>query len=162
MVISEAVGVRRPSRGRRFAVRNKLKLLLAFGDATAVTLGYFLGGWSTGYATRQGHLRMVEVMAFSVVAAFWALRSQGLYLSRVSAIRVVEITRAARAVVILGGVVLLCDRLTHYDWHVRDTIVASVACFVLLCIARSIYRTWLANAHERGLHCRRIRDRWHR
>ena len=156
VVINEAVGVRRASRGRRFAVRNKLKLLLAFGDATAVTLGYFLGGWSTGYATRQGHLRMVEVMAFSVVAAFWALRSQGLYLSRVSAIRVVEITRAARAVVILGGVVLLCDRLTHYDWHVRDTIVASVACFVLLCIARSIYRTWLANARERGLHCRRI------
>ncbi|MEY2524879.1 MAG: hypothetical protein QOJ66_3444, partial [Ilumatobacteraceae bacterium] len=111
----------------------------------------------TGYTAREGLWRMAVITAISVVAAFWALRSQGLYLSRVSAIRVVEITRAARAVVLLGGVVLLCDRVVkHYYWHVRDTLVASVACFVLLCIARSIYRTWLANARERGLHCRRI------
>jgi exopolysaccharide biosynthesis polyprenyl glycosylphosphotransferase len=156
VVINEAMGVQRASRGQRFAVRNKLKVVLALGDAAAVMLGYFFAGWSTGYVAREGMLRMAVIMAISVVAAFWALRSQGLYLSRVSAIRVVEITRAARAMALLGGVVLLCDRIRHYNWHVRDSLVGSVASFVLLCIARSIYRTWLANARERGLHCRRI------
>ncbi|MGZ6960928.1 MAG: sugar transferase [Ilumatobacteraceae bacterium] len=130
--------------------------MLASGDAAAIMLGYFVSGWGTGYTTRQGMLRMVVVTAFSVVAALWALRSQGLYLARVSAVRVVELTRTARAVVILAGVVLLSDRVCHFDWHVRDTIVASLACFVLLCIARSIFRTWLASARERGLHCRQI------
>ncbi|MEY2521564.1 MAG: hypothetical protein QOJ66_129, partial [Ilumatobacteraceae bacterium] len=48
VVINEAMGVRRASRGRRFAVQNKLRLVLALGDATAVMLGYVLAGWSTG------------------------------------------------------------------------------------------------------------------
>jgi exopolysaccharide biosynthesis polyprenyl glycosylphosphotransferase len=139
-----------------FAARHKLKALLALGDGIAIMLGYFLAGWELGYATRQGILRMMAVVGFSVVAALWAMRSQGLYLSRVSAVRVVEITRTARAVVLLAGAVLLFDRVTHYDWHVRETIVASAVCFVLLCIVRSIYRTWLANARTRGLYCRRI------
>jgi exopolysaccharide biosynthesis polyprenyl glycosylphosphotransferase len=57
---------------------------------------------------------------------------------------------------LLAGVVLLADRIGHFDWHVSETVVASVVCFVLLCIVRSAYRAWLANARERGLHCRRI------
>ena len=154
--IKEAANLRRVNRARLFLSRNNLKLILAAGDVLAITLGYFLSGWGTGYITRQGMFRMVLVTAVSVVAALWALRSQGLYLARVSAVRVVEITRTARAVAILGGIVLLSDRVSHLDWYVRDTIVASLACFVLLCIARSIYRTWLAGARERGLHCRRI------
>ena len=154
---NKSVGTKRDDPNRRsFAARHKLKALLVVGDATAVALGYWLSGWGTGYIAQQGLPRMLVVAAFCVVAALWALRSQGLYLSRVSAVRVVEITRTARAVALLAGIVLLGDRVSHYYWHVRQTIVASVLCFVLLCIVRSVYRAWLANARERGLHCRRI------
>ncbi|HEX2782081.1 MAG TPA: sugar transferase [Ilumatobacteraceae bacterium] len=151
------MGTKRDDPNRRsFAARHKLKALLVVGDAAAVALGSWLSGWATGYIAQQGLSRMLVVAAFCVVAALWALRSQGLYLSRVSAVRVVEITRTARAVALLAGIVLLGDRVSHYYWHVRQTIVASVLCFVLLCIVRSVYRAWLANARQRGLHCRRI------
>ncbi|MBK5333491.1 MAG: sugar transferase [Ilumatobacteraceae bacterium] len=139
-----------------FGTRHKLKAVLAVGDATAIMLSYALSGWGTGYSARQGLLRTVIVSAFSVLAGLWALRSQGLYLSRVSAVRVVEISRTARGVALLAGIVLLGDRLGHFDWHVRETLVASLVCFLLLCIVRSAYRAWLANARERGLYCRRI------
>jgi exopolysaccharide biosynthesis polyprenyl glycosylphosphotransferase len=151
------VGTERHGRNPRpFAARHKLKILLVLGDTTAIMLGYFLTGWWTGYTSREGIPHMGAVMAFCVVAALWALRSQGLYLSRVSAVRVVEITRTARAVALLAGIVLLGDRVSHYNWHVSGTIIASVLCFMLLCISRSVYRAWLANARERGLYCRRI------
>ncbi len=155
---NKSVGTKRDDPSRRsFAARHKLKALLVVGDASAIMLAYCLSGWGTGYTTRQGFPRMLVVMAFCVIAGLWALRSQGLYLSRVSAVRVVEITRTARAVALLAGIVLLGDRVSHYtDWHVRETIVASTFSFVLLCIVRSVYRAWLANARERGLHCRRI------
>jgi len=140
-----------------FVTRNKLKAMLAFGDVLAITFGYVLSGATTGYTLRRGVVHMLIVTAFSVVAGLWALRSQGLYLSRVSAVRVVEITRTARAVAMLAGIVLLADRITHkYDWHVRETIVASVVSFMMLCIARSVYRAWLSNARQRGLYCRQI------
>ena len=136
--------------------RYKLKALLVLGDAIAVMLSYFLTGWRTGYVIRQGTLRLLVVVAFCVIAGLWALRSQGLYLSRVSAVRVVEFTRTARAVALLAVLVLLADRVTHYDWYVRETIIASVVCFVLLCVVRSIYRAWLASARQQGRYCRRI------
>jgi exopolysaccharide biosynthesis polyprenyl glycosylphosphotransferase len=140
-----------------FATRSKLKALLVLGDVTAIALGYYLSGWSTGYTNRQGLLEMMIVAAFSIVAGVWTLRSQGLYLSRVSAVRVVEITRTARAVALLAGIVLLADRVTHrYDWHIRETLVASFVSFFLLCVVRSIYRAWLSGARERGLYCRQI------
>ncbi len=139
-----------------FVARYKLKALLVLGDAIAVMLSYFLTGWRTGYVTRQGTVRLMVVVVFCVVAGLWALRSQGLYLSRVSAVRVVEFTRTARAVALLAVLVLLADRVSHYDWYVRETIIASVVCFVLLCVVRSIYRAWLAGARQQGRYCRRI------
>jgi exopolysaccharide biosynthesis polyprenyl glycosylphosphotransferase len=136
--------------------RYKLKALLVLGDAVAIMLSYVLTGWRSGYWTRQGTVRLTFIVVFCVVAGLWALRSQGLYLSRVSAVRVVEFTRTARAVALLAVLVLLADRVSHYDWLVRQTIIASVGCFVLLCIVRSIFRAWLASARQQGRYCRRI------
>jgi exopolysaccharide biosynthesis polyprenyl glycosylphosphotransferase len=154
----KAAGIQRGRRLRNpFGSRNKLKGLLAFGDIAAILLGYTVSGWATGYTVRRGLVSMLIVAAFSVLAGLWTLRSQGLYLSRVSAVRVVEITRTARAVALLAGIVLLADRVTHnYDWHVRETIVASVVTFLMLCIARSVYRAWLSSAREQGMYCRQI------
>src|SRR4051812_29909836 len=108
---NDALSVGAVGRARRLFGRNHLKLILASGDVIAVLLAYFLSGWGTGFIARQGIFRLIVVTALGVVAALWALRSQGLYLARVSAVRVVEITRTARAVVILGGVILLSDRI---------------------------------------------------
>jgi hypothetical protein len=72
-------------RSPRFGTRHKLKAVLAVGDVLAIVLSYSLSGLGTGYAARQGLLRTVIMAAVSVVAGLWALRSQGLYLSRVSA-----------------------------------------------------------------------------
>ena len=157
-LINKSAGIERSGRVRLpFLTRNKLKGLLALGDVSAIALGYFLSGLSTGYTNRRGPWEMLVVTAFAVVAGVWTMRSQGLYLSRVSAVRVVEITRTARAVALLGGIVLLADRVTHhYDWHVRETVAASIVAFISLCVVRSIYRAWLSSARERGMYCRDI------
>lgn len=149
------IGRRRSARSA-FVARYKLKALLVLGDATAVMVSYAVTGWRAGYLDRRGPLHLTVVVACSVVAALWALRSQGLYLSRVSAVRVVELTRTARAVALLAVLVLLGDRVSHYDWHVRETIIASVVCFFMLCVVRSIFRAWLASARQQGRYCRRI------
>lgn len=154
----KSVGFLHRRRGRfgRFWTRNKLKLILAFGDATAVLVGYLVAAWGTDFTKNHGFENTLLVLAISLVAALWALRAQGLYRARVSAIRVVELTRTARAVAITAAVVLLGDRILHIDWHIRQTVVASVEVFVFLSIFRSVFRTCLSSARERGKHCRRI------
>lgn len=96
------------------------------------------------------------VAGFSVVAGFAALRSQGLFLARVSAIRVVELTRVMRGVFILGALVLLFDRVVQLDVRIKEVVTASVLTAVTVVGWRSAYRWWLATARARGRYCRRV------
>jgi exopolysaccharide biosynthesis polyprenyl glycosylphosphotransferase len=136
--------------------RQTLKLILIAGDASALFLGMVISLVAGGFVHEQSYLRTVAAIALFVGAGLWAMRSQGLLQSRISAVRVVEITRITRALAILGVAMLVFDRVAHYGLYVRQILAATTASWLLLVISRSIYRSWLSARRQRDLHCRRV------
>jgi exopolysaccharide biosynthesis polyprenyl glycosylphosphotransferase len=135
---------------------NKLKLILVAGDCIAVFCGYSLALRMTSLTERHGELRALGISALAALLGIWAIRSQGLLLARVCAMRVVEITRTARAMLILAGLMLLFDRVAKVDLYIRYTALACALSFVFICIARSRFRSWLGHARERGRYPRTV------
>jgi exopolysaccharide biosynthesis polyprenyl glycosylphosphotransferase len=134
----------------------KLKIVLVLGDGAAILLGFTFALWFTTFGDVHGPLRTMGVAALAAVAGLWAMRSQGLLLARVSSVRVVEITRTARAMVILAALMLLFDRVVKVDLYVRYTVFACSVSFVLVCVSRSAFRSWLSQARERGQYRRKV------
>jgi exopolysaccharide biosynthesis polyprenyl glycosylphosphotransferase len=138
-----------------FLKRNRLKLMLLGGDAMAVVIATLASLFAFGYSYK-GVLWLGIVVVAAAAGAMWALRSQGLFLARVSAVRVVEITRLTRATGIFAGLMLLADRVLHTQVRVVVIATAAAAALVLLVISRSGFRSWLALARRRNEFCRRV------
>ena len=136
--------------------RNKLKLVLLATDAIAIILGYSVALLTIGYPGGHGLLRSLALIGGATIAGMWAIRSQGLLLSRVSSVRVLELTRISRAVGILGVLVLLLDRVLRFDFAIRQVLLSSALTLTFLVASRSVYRGWLSKARESGTYCRRI------
>ena len=139
-----------------FVARNKLKIILVACDLTAILLAYTAALWKTGYFQSYGWLQSMFVLGASIILGFWAIRSQELLLARVSAVRVVEITRATRAIAILGALMLLFDRLAKISLRIEVVATATLFLLVTFVIGRSGYRAWLSGARAKGRHCRRV------
>lgn len=135
---------------------NKLKLILVLGDFVAVFLGFAAALRLTSLPERHGEARALGISAFAAPMGVWAIRSQGLLLARVCAMRVVEITRTARAMLILAGIMLMFDRVVKVDLYIRYTALASALSFVFVCVSRSRFRTWLGHAREGGRYRRTV------
>ncbi|MEP7204203.1 MAG: sugar transferase [Ilumatobacteraceae bacterium] len=120
------------------------------GDATAVFLGTFASLQLSSFSMFHGEVRTLAVATVAATAGVWAMRSQGLLLARVSAVRAVEITRTARAMAILAGVMMILDRIFRIDLYLRQIGLACALSFVLVCASRSRYRSWLGHARKRG------------
>jgi exopolysaccharide biosynthesis polyprenyl glycosylphosphotransferase len=135
--------------------RNKLKLMLVGGDAMAIAIATTAALLLYGYSYK-GVLWIAAALAVSVAGGIWALRSQGLFLARVSAVRVVEITRLTRASGLFAGLLLLADRVLHTEIRVLAIVAAAISSLVLLVVNRSGYRSWLALARRRNEFCRRV------
>ena len=136
--------------------RKRLKTILMIGDAAAIWTSFLVALTMSSFDQRHGTRGVLVVTVFATVAGLWTVRSQGLLLARVSAIRVVEITRLARTVVILFGLLLLFDRVVKVDLHIRDSIPACALAFVAMILVRSSFRAWLKNARGRGRYRRRV------
>lgn len=136
--------------------RNRLKLVLVASDAIAIMLAYTIGLLAIGYAGGHGSNRAIALVLAAVAAGTWAIRSQGLLLSRVSSVRILELTRIARAVGILAALVVLIDRVGRFDFAIHDMVLPSMLALVFLCASRSFYRGWVATSREHGAHVRRI------
>lgn len=134
----------------------RLKLILLAGDAAAILAGFLAVLCFSNYINVHGWASVLVIVAFATFAGLWSLRLQGLFLARISAVRVVEITRTARAMMILAAASLAFDRIVKMDLHVRYVVTASALSFVLVCVNRSGYRGWLRLAREQGQHCRTI------
>ena len=72
---------------------NRLKLLLITGDGLALAVGYLSVILAVGFPASHGLLRSMGVVCSAVIIGLASMRSQGLFLARVSAVRVVELTR---------------------------------------------------------------------
>jgi len=141
---------------RSFLARHRLKSLLILTDSVAILIGCFMTLWATPFIDVHGLEVTLLVSGFATAAGLWATRSQGLLLARVSAIRAVEITRIARAMVVLAGLLLLFDRVMKVDLYIRYTLWACAACFVAVCTSRSLFRLWVDTARANGRYRRRV------
>jgi exopolysaccharide biosynthesis polyprenyl glycosylphosphotransferase len=133
-----------------FLKHNKLKLVLVIGDGIAVFVGFAVALRVTAFNDMHSDGRALSIAALAAAAGVWAMRSQGLLLARVSAVRVVETTRSGRAMLILAGLMLVFDRVVKVDLYVRYTALACALSFILVCVARSRFRSWVGHARERG------------
>ena len=147
-------GIPRPGTAAAFWRTNNLKLLLIGGDVVALLLGSVLGHSWGGYLVNSADWQRGVVMLTTLVAGVWCIRSQGLLLARTSAVRVMELSKLARATMLLGVCLLLADRIFKLDLHIEQAVQACVAVFVGLVLWRSAYRAWVTHARANGRYSR--------
>jgi len=137
-------------------VRNKLKLGLIAGDALAFAIAYTFVVVSVDYSKVRGVPRSILVVAIAVVVGLLAMRSQGLFLARISAVRIVELIRSTRAVAFVVGGMIIADRILRLDFRIRYIALGGALAWVLIVISRSIFRSWVAVKRSNGHHQRRV------
>ena len=107
-------------------VRNKLKLMLVTGDALAMALAYAGVVVGIDYPHDHGWWRAVAVVVAATALGLFSLRSQGLFLARVSAVRIVELTRSTRAMAMLAVVMIVVDRAARFVFRIRYIALGAV------------------------------------
>ncbi|MGB8861962.1 MAG: sugar transferase, partial [Ilumatobacteraceae bacterium] len=133
-----------------------LKVLLVAGDAIAIVIGFTFIVWNTNYTTGHGSWRAVAIVALAVMIGVMAMRSQGLFLARVSAVRIVELNRSTRAMLLLWGGMIIADRVFRFDFRIRDFAYACAISWALIVISRSAFRSWVSLKRSKGHHQRRV------
>lgn len=136
--------------------RNKLKLMLITGDAAAIALGYAFAVWRSDYAVHEGLLAACKIVMASIVIGLALVRSQGLFLARVSAVRSVELTRTTRAIALLVAGMMVFDRAMKTNFRIRDIIIGAAIAWLLIALNRSAFRAWVAVQRSNGRHQRRV------
>jgi exopolysaccharide biosynthesis polyprenyl glycosylphosphotransferase len=112
--------------------------------------------WRSRYYEQHGLLPALGLIAASVVIGLAAVRSQGLFLARVSAVRSVELTRSTRAVSLLAGGMMVLDRAVKSEFRIRDILIGAGVAWLLLVLNRSVFRAWVSVQRSNGRHQRRV------
>ena len=135
---------------------NKLKVMLVTGDAVAFAFGYGLILNFADFPTTHGWARSAAVMGAAIVIGLFSVRSQGLFLARVSAVRIVELTRSTRATGIAIAGMIIFDRVTKIGFRIRYIIGGALLAWLFFVVLRSVFRSWVATKRAHGLHQRQV------
>ena len=148
--------VRRAAPSRPAARSQHLQVALGIGDALAVLFGFYFvislvadigpGSWA----------ELIFQMVTVTGVGLFAIRSQGLWVSRLNAVRAIELSRITRAVVVMGLGTIVLDRAAKLYFHVEEIFLGCVAVWIVLVGWRSVYRTWLAWQRKGGNFVRRV------
>ncbi|MGH9270373.1 MAG: sugar transferase, partial [Ilumatobacteraceae bacterium] len=84
------------------------------------------------------------------------MRSQDLWVDRIIAVRAIELSRLARAVILLGLATIVLDRAIKLYIHVEEIFIGCATVMLALVVWRSVYRTWLATQRRSGRFQRRM------
>jgi len=141
---------------RRTKESNRLKLALVGGDALAIALGHVLVLQYVDQVQSVGWWRVLVTVVAGVILGLWAGNSQGLFLSRVSAVRALELSRGMRAMVIMSAAVLVLDRVIWLGLRVRYVVAIAALSWLFFVISRSIFRSWVSTRRERGQYHRSV------
>lgn len=136
--------------------RNKLKMVLVGGDALAIGLAYLIVVTSVGFTASLGELKAFLVVSCAVIVGLFAMRGQGLFLARVSAVRIVELTRTTRAMAVLAVGMIVVDRVLRLQFRIRYIVAGAIIAWLLLVIFRSAFRAWVSIKRTKGHHQRRV------
>lgn len=141
-------------------VRSGLKAILVLVDLALLSIAWFpilLGGPAADVRPPAASL-LVGVCA--VLTALAMIRFQGLWLSRVCAIRSIEVRLIARATALTLVALLLVDRLVFgaVDTYIslEEIAVGCTMMLVLLVVGRSVYRSSVRASRHGGANSREV------
>ncbi len=109
-----------------------------------------------GIEPAYGLPKAVVLSVAMVVTSMLVLYANHLYLARVSAFRSIEIVAISRCTIITVVLGIAMHRIAHIVSQGRWLVLGGAAMLVLLLIARSGYRAWLARARSAGRFVRQI------
>ena len=144
------------SRVRGWMRDEHLRLVLGIGDAVAVLVGYYLVILWVSPVRLSSWLELVVQMVAVTSVGLLAIRSQALWVDRMISVRAIELSRLARAIVLLGLGTIVLDRAIKLYFHVEEIFIGCAVGLVALVAWRSIYRTWLASQRKVGNFQRRV------
>ncbi|MFN8022254.1 MAG: sugar transferase [Acidimicrobiales bacterium] len=110
-------------------------------------------------ADRQPAESLFVAMTAMAVALF-IMRYEGLYLSRLCAVRSIEVRLIARSSIYTALGLVLLDRVLFSNLETRlllqETFVGALAMLVVLTIERSVFRAVLRSTRQSGAHAREV------
>ena len=124
-----------------------LSVLVAWGIAVVIP-GMVPVDAGTGW--------LVALIVIGSSAELVAMAAQRLYLSRVSAVRSIELVRLSRSALIAGCTVLIFADAARLNIGLRRAALGAVLSFIMLAVCRGIYGSWIRAGRARGLHSRGI------
>jgi exopolysaccharide biosynthesis polyprenyl glycosylphosphotransferase len=144
----------RPPTAQDAATGFGLRTRLVASDALALGLAWSIAVLTT-VTDRRYYLTAVVVAAL-VVLGIWVLHVHELYLSRISAVRALEISRIGRSAVLLGLLGLAISRVLKVTLTKTELVTGTSCTLVLLLVSRSAYRAWLGAARRSGRYLRDV------
>ncbi|HEY3722980.1 MAG TPA: sugar transferase [Acidimicrobiia bacterium] len=141
------------------AAPTRLRGLLVGVDAAAGTLAWLAvtGGSALVFGTGAGGWPALALVALTgVVSLLVMIASQGLYRSRVCAVRAVEIARLGRAAAASAAAGLLVALSLDAGFGFGTAVTALVLSWFLLTACRGLYIAWLQRARALGRFCRPV------
>ena len=133
-----------------------LKARLVFVDGVALSGGYALSAFLLGATSQAQRWEHLFFILFATLVGLVVLRSQGLFLARVSAVRAVELTRVTYSAGILAVCLSVTDRLVHRPINQRWLALGTVLAWILLVIGRSAFRAYVRTKRATGQHQRKL------
>ena len=137
----------------------RLRRILVGVDAAAAALGWMLAvgipALIEGVSARTA-AELAIVVGFGWLVTMFMIVSQGLYRSRVCAVRAVETARLGRAAAVSSVAALLLASAANLAFGLEEAIAAAVVTWFLLSLARGLYTAWLRRARAADRFCRPV------
>ncbi len=133
----------------------RMQLVLRLGDGTAIFIAFAAVLSVVGYGHFDAKAMMLAPFAAAAIG-LWAIRRQGLWNPRITAMRWIELSKLVRAVGIFGVGVLVLDRVARLNMHIEQVVVACAVSWVLLVAWRCAFRSWVAHHRRNDRFVRRV------
>jgi exopolysaccharide biosynthesis polyprenyl glycosylphosphotransferase len=128
----------------------RVRRVLVAGDALALCVGFALPLLFLAARQPDSLWYGLACAAAITAAGLWAVRFQDLWLDRVISVRAIEVSRVARALVMLGSAVLVLERESMVDLRVPRVAIAAGIGWATFTLWRSAYRAYLAAERRHG------------
>jgi len=135
---------------QRADAARRLRWVLITGDAFAMFIGFAVPLLAFAEVRPESFWYGLACAAVVAAVGVYAMRFQGLWLDRVTSVRAIEVSKIARALVMLGVVVLVLDRKSSVSLRAPGVIAAAMVAWVVIVMWRSAYRAVLAAERRHG------------
>jgi exopolysaccharide biosynthesis polyprenyl glycosylphosphotransferase len=131
-----------------------LRAVLVLSDLSCLAAAWFGFGFAAHRWWGRGWNGVAEASVLMVLAGGLMLRQSGLYRTRVSAMRSVELAKLGRVAAGSAAAAYALGFLPRD--HASAAVVAGAVTFCVLAVERSVYRAWVRGLRRRGQCLRRV------